>query len=383
MSETAQKPAQRLTVCLVADEGVLERLPTALRYLIVGLIDERVTTALVVPHSIPCDDIATGPATVLRFRPRRWPLNRWLPGAIVPALSQQIDSLRENAPLLIHALSPTVAHLGGALARACDAPLVISDAASGAADLRRTRHEIIQQAAAFVVVSESAAGAVRQLAGENRPVEVIPPGVVAGTSPAAFRDGDHAANLVYAGPITDDRGLDLLLRAAKRLQPSFPDVQLLFAGKGRGEMSLRHLARSLGLTQQVTFTGRLQFLRAVLDAADLFCLSTARGPLREEPIHAMAAGLGIVAAESSLYEGLTDGNNALLFEENDEDQLTEQLRRMLGEPALARRLGSAAQAHARSHYSVGRMVAAHLGLYRRLCDRDRTYSLLHSQAKSE
>jgi glycosyltransferase involved in cell wall biosynthesis len=137
---------------------------------------------------------------------------------------------------------------------------------------------------------------------------------------------------------------------------------------------------SLDIQAAVTFTGRLEHWQTVLEAADIFCLPRAGATFREEPIHALAAGLAVVAADDSLYDGFIDGTTALLFPPGDEVGIADRICRLLDNPELSARLAAAAQAHARANYSVARMVADHVRLYRQLETRSRTLTLAGSRS---
>src|SRR5690606_22985199 len=57
-----------ITVCLVADDEVIDRFPGLVRFLQVGLIDEPVEFVLVAPDVERTDLIVTGSTRVVRYR---------------------------------------------------------------------------------------------------------------------------------------------------------------------------------------------------------------------------------------------------------------------------------------------------------------------------
>lgn len=61
--------------------------------------------------------------------------------------------------------------------------------------------------------------------------------------------------IVYMGHLRKGQGVDFLLRVMKQVVGRVPDATLLLIGSGEEEHALRALAKELGLSEQVTFTG--------------------------------------------------------------------------------------------------------------------------------
>src|SRR5262249_13134764 len=62
--------------------------------------------------------------------------------------------------------------------------------------------------------------------------------------------------LIFVGRVVSDKGVDLLLRALKRLQNENLFPALTIVGSGPEEQSLRKLTSELALDRQVTFAGQ-------------------------------------------------------------------------------------------------------------------------------
>jgi glycosyltransferase involved in cell wall biosynthesis len=63
-----------------------------------------------------------------------------------------------------------------------------------------------------------------------------------------------------------------------------------------------------------------------------------------------------------------DGVNSLVFKAGDEAALESALTRLMGDPALAARLGRGALETVRARYTRGRVAGLYLDLFRRLAD---------------
>jgi glycosyltransferase involved in cell wall biosynthesis len=364
----------RLVVCLLADDQVIDHLGTALRYLQIGLIDEPIDTILILPEGGRAGLFTGGPGEVITYPSPRWPLTRRAYQRLTATVQRTIGASHPDASVIVHCLTESAAQLAADLAAATQADLLIN--ISSAADLDSPGlSACIDRAAALVVSSDRLRDAVTASFSARKPIEVIPIGATADNAPAAFSTPQLAPTLVCAGALSFDSGIGVMVRAAQRVLQTHPNLLTFIIGKGPAEVRLRNLVDSLDLRQAVTFTGRLEHWRHAIEAADIFCLPSSRTAVREEPVHALAAGLAVVAAEESLYDGLIDQQTALLFPDDDDARLAEQICTFLDNPEFARTLAATAQAHAHAHNSVARMVANHVRIYRQLESRGSTFSI--------
>lgn len=374
MVETSPDSLQRLILCLVADEDVIDRFPTAVRFLQVGLIDEPVDVILVVQEHNRAMSLVSGPTIVVEYRKLNWPFRHWTGRNVIAEIREQVDALPHDGTIIVQGLTLSTAPMAATIATQLGAELVLEVASViglQEADSLRT----LSQASAFIAPTEPIRSALKASPLSARSVEVIRPGVQTDDAPAAFSDPQAAPSLVFAGGLHARSGLDTLLRATKRVLRRHPNVQLFVIGKGPAEAEFRHLARSLEISVSVTFAGRLEPSRPALRAADIFCLPRASPSFREEPIHAMASGLAIVAARGGQCDGLVHRQTALLCAEHDEEDMAAQICWYLEHPRDAKTISATAQAYAREHHSVSRMVNDYLRVYRRLAGRLGTLSL--------
>ncbi|MBN2560769.1 MAG: glycosyltransferase family 4 protein [Phycisphaerae bacterium] len=365
---------RRLVLCLVADEQAIDRFPTAVRYLQIGLLDEAVDTVLVIPEHNRAKSLISGPTTVVTHRNTRWPLARWARRGVIAQVRRRIDALRAPAPVIVHAMTASVAALAADMAAATGGDLIVN--LSSALDINSpdlAPHT--ERVATFITPSQRVHRAVTASSAIQAPIEIVRFGAPALASPAAFSAPQLAPALVFAGELSAGCGVEAIIRAAKRVLQSHPNLLVFIIGKGPAESSLRHLVDALGLSSTITFTGRLEHWRTVLEAADIFCLPRSGAAYREEPIHALAAGLAVIAAEGSPYDGMIDEQTALLFPEDDEARLADQICRLLDNHEFARSLAITAQSQAKSRHSIAKMVSDHVRIYRQLESRSSTLPL--------
>jgi glycosyltransferase involved in cell wall biosynthesis len=104
-----------------------------------------------------------------------------------------------------------------------------------------------------------------------------------------------------------------------------------------------------------------------LRAADVFVLSTRAEGLPISIIEAMAAGVPVVATRvGGVPELVVEGETGLLVPPGDPRALADALRRLIGDPELRLKLGSAGRQRAEELFDLPTFRQAHLELYERL-----------------
>ncbi|HVP12926.1 MAG TPA: glycosyltransferase family 4 protein [Phycisphaerae bacterium] len=371
MESDVPDSSKRLILCLVADEQAVERFPTALRYLQIGLIDEPIDTIIVVSERGRPICLEGGPATIIAYHDMQWPLTRWGYKFAADAARRKVNSLQHDAPVIVHALTAASAQVAVEIAEAVRGELVLT--ISSIAEIEDSVvSRCCAKAATLILPSRQLEQALAASPLAGKTTAVVPVGVVSTFAPAAFSNPQRAPSLVYAGTLSNGSAVESLLRAAKLVLAHDPNLLVFVVGKGPAESNLRHLSDSLELHPNVTFTGRLEHWRLALEAADIFCLPASQGTFHEELIHALATGLAVVAPADCVCDGLIDDQTALLFPGEDHVRMAAQISRLLADHALARRIAAAGQSYARASNSVARMVAEHVRIYRELDPRGRT-----------
>jgi glycosyltransferase involved in cell wall biosynthesis len=146
------------------------------------------------------------------------------------------------------------------------------------------------------------------------------------------------------------KGLDGLLQALARLPA---DVSLAVVGNPAGIPAFRARAQALGVGGRVHFLGALKSVDPAYRAADVLVHPTFEDTFAMVVLEAMAHGLPVVvsgAAFCGISSLLADGQDALLLADpRDAVALQAVLAHVLGDAALASRLGAAAHRFAQDH----------------------------------
>ncbi|MDE3101814.1 MAG: glycosyltransferase family 4 protein [Chloroflexota bacterium] len=157
-----------------------------------------------------------------------------------------------------------------------------------------------------------------------------------------YRDGK--VNILFLGRAEKRKGAIYLLRAYAALKRSHPETRLILAAHGQQVGAMRRFVRDQRLGD-VLFAGRVSDVDKArfFKTADIFCApSTGQESFGIVLLEAMAAGRAIVASDIHGYKRVVQRNETgLLVEPKDPDALCQALARLIDDPALRERLGSA------------------------------------------
>jgi phosphatidylinositol alpha-1,6-mannosyltransferase len=165
--------------------------------------------------------------------------------------------------------------------------------------------------------------------------------------------------VVSVSRLVPRKGMDVLIAAADRLAPSYPDLVVAIGGVGRELESLRRQAASSLAT--VTLLGRVsdEDRAALLGAADIFVMACRNRWLGLEQegfgivfLEAAAAGVPQIAGDSGgAAEAVVHGKTGLVVDDpEDPGSVAEALRELLADPRLRKRMGKAARGRAQASF---------------------------------
>ena len=150
------------------------------------------------------------------------------------------------------------------------------------------------------------------------------------TPPTKARTADPFV-FITAGRLLHVKGLDVLIRAfAKLIEAGHSDIILKVLGRGEERQGLEKLARDLGLTDKVIFTGRLsrEEVRDEFQRSDCFVLSSRYEAFGIVLTEAMATGLPVIATRSGGPEKIVQPEFGYLVDTEDEESLAEAMQKM-------------------------------------------------------
>ncbi|WP_235861568.1 glycosyltransferase family 4 protein [Tersicoccus phoenicis] len=320
------------------------------------------------------------------------PYQRLLEGRLPATTEQRLQRQAEAVLRLGEQFRPAVVHtttdftnalVGGAVARSLGVPWVYEVRGMLADTWASTRGEVARHSERYRLSNarEAEAMCAADLVitlGEEMRARIMEAGVdparillapngVGGPfleEPLEPREARKQLGLDLPGPVigtvsslVDYEGLDTLIDATAVLAPSWPTLHLMIVGSGAAEAALRQRAARAGLTDRITFVGRVPRAEAAAyhQALDIFVvprrdLSVTRTVTPLKPVEASASARPVVASDlPALREVVQDGRSGLLVTPEDAAALAMGLRRLLSDAAERVRMGRAGRAHVLAH----------------------------------
>ncbi|MDR5695512.1 MAG: glycosyltransferase family 4 protein [Armatimonadota bacterium] len=226
-----------------------------------------------------------------------------------------------------------------------------------------------------VIAPSQAVKTLLQAHGVTAPIEVVP---TAGIEPEVFASADPTwvrqrfripwdrPVVITVSRLTKEKSVHLVIEAFREIH-RVTGAFLLVVGGGPEERSLRDLARALGVSDAVVFTGALAH-PLVIDccmASDLFLFASQTETQGIVLVEAMAAGLPIVAVDAGgVRDAVVEGITGYLVPP-DPRTLAEQAIQLLLDEERRRRMGGQARELAQS-FAVDRLVEKLERIYFRL-----------------
>lgn len=164
----------------------------------------------------------------------------------------------------------------------------------------------------------------------------------------------EGTRMVVVGSISPQKRHEEAIEAVARLAEQGVAAHLLVVGEGDPlyERTLRELAARRGAADRVRFMGGLDSAGGVIRSADVVINCSRSEAFGRVTVEGMLAGKPVVGARSAgTAELIRHGENGLLYEPGNVEQLTEILRQLIDEPDSAARLGAAARGWAVARFT--------------------------------
>lgn len=177
--------------------------------------------------------------------------------------------------------------------------------------------------------------------------------------------------LVFVGRVAFEKNIEFLLRVTQELQrTTHPHVALIIAGEGPAKNRLRRLGSTLGLETHLHFVGYLARgaeLSSCYQAGDVFVFASRTETQGLVLLEAMSLGVPVVSTAVMGTRDILAAERGALIAEEDIPHFAAQVRRLLDDAELRRRLGREGRAYARQWTARGPAQAL-LAFYQDLRD---------------
>lgn len=215
--------------------------------------------------------------------------------------------------------------------------------------------------------------------GAEGKVTVINPGV----DPDMFKPGLDTSAIKQKYGIGDDRVIltvgrlvpkknhDHVLRALPEVLQKIPNLKYLIVGSGPEEAQLKEVARQLGISKQVIFTGAIEHasLPPYYCLSNVFVMPSCVAADNFESfgivfIEASACGKPVIGSKTGgISDAVVDGVTGLLVEPDDPKKIAQALIRLLTDEQFALTLGKNGRARTESELTwqaMGERIVASL-----------------------
>ncbi|MBI3429517.1 MAG: glycosyltransferase family 4 protein [Actinobacteria bacterium] len=167
--------------------------------------------------------------------------------------------------------------------------------------------------------------------------------------------------VVSVGRLVRRKGQDRLIEALPVIRASIPNAHLLIVGEGSYGKHLKNLVRKNGVTEAVTFVGRVQFseLPQYFGVGDVFAMpSRSRfGGLEVEGLgivylEASSCGLPVIAGRSGgAPDAVIEGRTGVLVDGNRVEEISRAIIELFENPDRAMKMGIEGRAWAETQWS--------------------------------
>jgi len=289
-------------------------------------------------------------------------------------------TIRRERPDLIQTWNPQTDILGGAAAVFAGCPWIIREPISG--DFYRSgwkprlRSLLAVRAAAVIANSaggrrywlERYPGRFLAVVRNGLPLEAI--GEVEPVTRERLGLKPGRKLILYAGRLTRQKRVDLLLETFSRLGPD-RDAVLVICGEGEEENTLKNRAAELGAAGQVRFVGvqAPERVWALMKTADLFVSLSDFEGMPNTVMEAMACGTPLLVSDIPAHREILDENAAALVNRGDAPAAASGLEFLLSDrSADLRRTRTAAARQQVMSWSISEMVSGYEKIYRLVLD---------------
>ncbi|MDE3091309.1 MAG: glycosyltransferase family 4 protein [Chloroflexota bacterium] len=216
-------------------------------------------------------------------------------------------------------------------------------------------------ASRIIVVSKATESNLRSVGIPARKLVKIYNGIACEPIPSPATIVVEENSVAVVGRLIEEKGVIHLLRALKILNEENHDIRLFVVGDGPLREDLENYVGANGLSERVSFTGRIPQTRVreiVEKAVTLVQPSIGGGEgLPYAVLEAMAIGKPIIATSNGgLPELVVDGETGIIVPPADPKRLAAAIIRILEDRQAAGEMGMKAKKRAETEFSLGAMI---------------------------
>ncbi len=206
---------------------------------------------------------------------------------------------------------------------------------------------VVYRSTPFITVSESSKQDIQALGLGAAGIDIVHPGV----NLRNLAPGEKSLHptILYLGRLKAYKSVDVLIRAFEKVVAQIPDAELLIAGGGEEESTLKRLASDLKLSDHISFEGKVSDADKVslMQRAWLFVNPSFMEGWGITTIEANACATPVVASNvPGLRDSVRNPHTGYLVEHGNVDKFAERMLNILSDKGLRQRMSIEALAWA-------------------------------------
>ena len=196
-------------------------------------------------------------------------------------------------------------------------------------------------------------------------IRFVPNGIDTSMAPQPPADGQTLV-IGYCGRLREVKGVHVLLEAFALAVKANPErsLSLRIAGSGETMDALQSQAETLGVAQQIDWLGMVEDTSSFFRSLDIYVQPSFAEGLPNSVMEAMVEQRPVVASDIGGNNDLVEDTvTGLLFPAGDASRLSEQLTRLIDEPALRQGVAESGRQLIVERFGFDRVVDQLLELY--------------------
>lgn len=234
---------------------------------------------------------------------------------------------------------------------------------------------IFAQAHALVCVSQSQRQALIAMGAPSEKLHVIPTGVDTDRFKEATLEAVQPL-FISVGRFVGKKAPEMLINCFAEVVRQIPEARLTMIGEGILHERCVRLAENLGISNAITFAGRVSHtdVRAAMQQARCFVQYSTTPPSGDQEgtpnsvLEASASGLPVIATRhAGIVDAVIHKSTGLLCHEGDVETMTEHMMHMAKQPQEAARFGKAGRQHMQNNYEMSDKLETLAALLKDAC----------------
>jgi len=158
------------------------------------------------------------------------------------------------------------------------------------------------------------------------------------------------------------------LQAAEKVKKIIPNVRFLIVGDGERRDYLENLVKELGISENIVFAGNRKDIPEILNAIDIFVISSVSEGFGRVVVEAMACEKPVVATRvGGIVEIVEDGITGKLVPPKNSEALAEAIIELLNNKEESKNMGIAGRKRAERMFDIDENIKRTENLYKKIC----------------